>query len=69
MNSVFKVAFLIHAPDVEPEKHRAVIETSKYKLITVTVRNQVQAVDLCSKSVEEEAIHIDRAMHSWRIRR
>jgi hypothetical protein len=39
----FKVAFLAHAPDAEPEKHRCVIETSKYRLFIVAVKDQAQA--------------------------
>ena len=53
----FKVVFLAHAPDAEPEKHRCVVETPKYKLFTVVVKNQVQAVEICKKFVEEEGIH------------
>ncbi len=53
----FKVAFLAHAPDAEPEKHRCVIETSKYKLFVVVVKDQVQAVAECKKLVKEEGIH------------
>ena len=53
----FKVVFLAHAPDAEPEKHRCVIETSKYKLFVVVVRNQGQAVEVCKRLVQEEGIH------------
>jgi len=53
----FNVVFLAHAPDAEPEKHRCMIETSKYKLFSVVVRNQVQAVEECKKLVKEEGIH------------
>ncbi len=53
----FKVVFLAHAPDAEPEKHRCVIETSKYKLFVVVVRDQAQAVAECKKFVNEEGIH------------
>ena len=53
----FKVVFLAHAPDAEPEKHRCVIETSKYKLFSVVVRDQVQVVEECKKLVKEEGIH------------
>jgi len=52
----FTVAFLAHVPDAEPEKHRCVVETSKYKLLVVLVRNQSQAVEVCKKLVEEEGI-------------
>ena len=53
----FKVVFLAHAPDAEPEKHRCIIETSKYKLFVVLARDQVQAVEVCKKLVKEEGIH------------
>ena len=53
----FKVVFLAHAPDAEPEKHRCMIETSKYKLFSVVVRDQAQAVEECRKLAKEEGIH------------
>ncbi len=53
----FRVVFLAHAPDAEPEKHRNVIETSTYKLFSVVVKDQVQAVEECRKLVKEEGIH------------
>lgn len=53
----FKVLFLAHTPDAEPEKHRCVIETSKYKLFAVLVKDQNQAVEVCKKLVKEEGIH------------
>ncbi len=53
----FKVLFLAHTPDAEPEKHRCVIETPKYKLFVILVRNQSQALKVCKKFAEEEGIH------------
>ena len=53
----FNVVFLAHAPDAEPEKHRCMIETSKYRLFSVVVRDQVQAVEECKTLVKEEGIH------------
>jgi len=53
----FKVVFLAHAPDAEPEKHRCVVETSMYKLFAVVVKDQVQAVEECKKLVQVEGIH------------
>ena len=53
----FKAAFLAHAPDGEPEKHRGLVETSMYKLFTVVVKSQVQAVEECKRLVKEEGIH------------
>ena len=57
INMAFKALFLAHAPDAEPEKHRCVIETSKYKLFVVLVKDQYQAVEVCKKLVKEEGIH------------
>ncbi len=53
----FKVVFLAHAPDADPEKNRSIIETATYKLISIVVRNQVQAVEECNKLVKEDGIH------------
>ena len=53
----FKVVFLAHAPDAEPEKHKCVIETSKYKLFVRVVQLQGQAVEVCQNLVKEEGIH------------
>ena len=53
----FKVVFLAHAPDAEPEKHKCVIETSKYKLFVGVVQHQGQAVEVCQNLVKEEGIH------------
>jgi len=57
MNMAFKAVFLAHAPDAEPQRHRCVVETPKYKLFTVVVKSQVQAVEECKKLVKEEGIH------------
>ena len=53
----FKVVFISHAPDAEPEKHQCVVETSKYKLLVRLVKNQEHAVEVCKKLVKEEGIH------------
>jgi hypothetical protein len=53
----FKAALIAHAPDADPEKHKAVIETPKYKLFVTVVRDQGQAVEVCRKLAEEEGIH------------
>ena len=53
----FKAVFLAHAPDAEPEKHRCVIETPKYQLFVVVVKDQTQAVEMCRKLAKEEGIH------------
>jgi hypothetical protein len=53
----FKVLFVAHTPDADPDRHRAVLETGKYKLTTVLVRNQVQALAACRSMVAGEGIH------------
>jgi len=53
----FQVLFLAHAPDAEPDKHRCVIETSKYRLFVVLVKDQDGAVEMCKRLVKEEGIH------------
>jgi len=42
----FKALCITHAPDADPEKHRCVIETGRYKLITVVVNNQAQTLQV-----------------------
>ena len=53
----FKAVFLAHAPDADAEKHKCIIDTGKYKLFVVVVKDQDQAVEVCRKLVEEEGIH------------
>jgi biotin synthase-related radical SAM superfamily protein len=57
MNMAFKVLFLAHAPEAEPEKHRCLIEMSKFKLFVRMVKDQAQAVEVCKNLVKEEGIH------------
>ena len=53
----FKVAFVAHAPDADPEEHGCVVETSMYKLFVVLVRNQEQAVEVSGALVAQEGVH------------
>lgn len=53
----FKSVFIAHAPGAEPQRDRSVIETPRYKLFTVVVKDQAQAVKECKKLVKEEGIH------------
>jgi hypothetical protein len=53
----FKTLFLAHTPDADPEKHKNLVETSKYKLFVTLVRNQDQAVEVCKRYVKDEGIH------------
>ncbi|MHB8895690.1 MAG: DUF6506 family protein [Candidatus Geothermincolia bacterium] len=52
----FKAAFLAHAPDADPEKHRAVIDTGKYKLFVTVIRNQEQALAEARRLVADEGV-------------
>jgi len=51
----FRVVFLAHAPDAEPEKHRCVIETSKYKLFVVLAKDQEQAIEVWKSLLKRRA--------------
>lgn len=52
----FKVLSLAHAPDADKEKHRSAIDTGMYRLFTVVVRNQAEAVEVRREFVEGEDI-------------
>ncbi|NPV60838.1 MAG: hypothetical protein HPY75_14405 [Actinobacteria bacterium] len=53
----FVAAFIAHAPDADPEKHRCVIDTGKYRLVVVVVSDQEQALAVSRELVEKEGIH------------
>jgi hypothetical protein len=52
----FKVVFIAHAPDADPEKHRTLIETGKYRLFTVVVKSQEEALKVCRELYKKEKI-------------
>ena len=52
----FTTAFIAHAPDADPEKNRSLVETPTYKLLTVVVRDQAQAVETAKSLVEKEGV-------------
>ena len=52
----FTALFIAHAPDADPEKHRSVLDTGLYKLLTVIVRDQDQALAECRRMVAEEGV-------------
>jgi hypothetical protein len=41
----FNVLFMAHAPDADGHKHRSKIDTGKYRLFSVVVRDQAEALD------------------------
>jgi hypothetical protein len=51
----FIAAFMAHAPDADPEDI-ALIETPTYKLYSVVVRDQAQAIEVASRLVEEKGV-------------
>ena len=53
----FNVLFLAHAPDADPKIHRCAVETGKYRLFVVVVRDQGQAVEVVKEMVPREGIH------------
>lgn len=52
----FKALFLAHAPDANKEKHRSIIDTGKYKLLSVVIKNQEEAIEECKNIYEKENI-------------
>jgi DNA-binding LacI/PurR family transcriptional regulator len=52
----FRVLFLAHAPDADKDKHRTIIDTGMYRLITAVVKDQPEAVEVCCEIVQKESI-------------
>jgi ABC-type sugar transport system substrate-binding protein len=52
----FTALFIAHAPDADPQIHRSEIETGLYRLISVIVRDQEQAVAACEDLVVAEGV-------------
>jgi hypothetical protein len=52
----FKALFLAHAPDADKEKHQCVIETSKYRLYVVLVKNQEEAIGVSTAFFKDKNI-------------
>lgn len=53
----FNAVFPARTPDAEPDKDSCVLETPRYKLFAVPVRNQLQAVKECKKLAKEKDIN------------
>jgi len=53
---VFKALFLAHAPDADYEKHKSIIDTGKYKLLTFVVKTQDDAIKVSKSIYEKEKI-------------
>jgi hypothetical protein len=52
----FKTLFLAHSPDADKEKHRCFIDTGKYQLDVVIVRNQAEALEVSARLFREKKI-------------
>jgi len=51
----FIAAFVAMTPDARPE-HRSVIDTPMYRLISVLVRDEMQAEKVCAELVRQEGV-------------
>ena len=52
----FRTLFMAHAPDADCHRHRSVIETGRYRLHTVVVSSQSEAVEVARSIHEEEGL-------------
>jgi hypothetical protein len=52
----FNVLFMAHSPDADPTLHRTQIDTGKFKLSTVVVRDQGQALEVVKAMASEHAL-------------
>lgn len=56
----FEVLSLSMSPDADHRKHRSEIDTGKYHLFTVVVRNPAEAAEVCREFTEGR--HIDSVL-------
>jgi hypothetical protein len=52
----FTAAFIAHAPDADPEQHRALVDTGLYRLFAVVVKDQEQSLQVCRDLVGEDGV-------------
>jgi Family of unknown function (DUF6506) len=52
----FTALFIAHAPDADPARHRALVDTGIYRLFSVVVRDTDQAVAVCRELVADEGV-------------
>jgi hypothetical protein len=52
----FKTLFMAHAPDADKDKHHCFIDTGKYQLDVVIVKNQAEALEVCTRLFREKKI-------------
>jgi len=49
----FNVLFMAHSPDADPGYHRSQIDTGKFKLFTIVVKDQAQALEVAKAMTAE----------------
>jgi len=52
----FNVLFIAHSPDADYKKHRSVIDTGMYKLYSIVVKTQEEAVQVSKDYLHNESI-------------
>ena len=52
----FNVLFIAHAPDADKQKHRSDINTGQYRLLSIVVKNQKEAVDVAKEIAVDQKI-------------
>ena len=52
----FKVLSISMSPDADHTKHRCEIDTGKYQLFSVVVKNPAEAVEVCREFAEQVSI-------------
>jgi hypothetical protein len=52
----FKALFLAHAPDADYKKHKSIIDTGKYRLLTFVVKTQDEAIKISKSIYRKEKI-------------
>jgi hypothetical protein len=52
----FRTALIAMAPDADPVQHRCAVETSIYRLTTVLVKNEDEAVKVCQDLVRKDGV-------------
>ena len=53
---MFKALFIGHAPDAVKNIHRSIIDTGLYRLYSVIVKTQEEAIEVSKELYEEEKI-------------
>jgi hypothetical protein len=52
----FNVLCMVHSPDADPQQHRSLIDTGQYKLFTVVVKDQTQALEVAQVMNAEQPL-------------